>query len=524
MAGLDPKILQAGLMGLVLVAWIASLRFPHPRAKDLLAGLLAAYALAQIALVASLAINHASFPLNLEAMELTMLATVRRVVRGMPIYVAPSSAFIPLAYNPLFFWLGVPFTNLFGSTLQALRLEAICAFAGSAVVIFLAVRKETSSLRWALIAVGLFGAAYRAMDCYLDNAHADSWMMFMALLGLYVISLQRSVGWNLVGVGCGIISFWFKQPGAMLAAGGVGFLTLQRPTREIWSYWVFALILGPILYTMMPGQWLGPLFHEYTWAVPRQWWSFNLGTVRRLVGYFARSFGFLAAAGAWAWVATVRRLKTQNVWLFTLPLAALSALTGALDSESNNNIFIPLATWLIIVGVIALSKMAKPESRMASLKLPELVAGCSFVLLVFNPAVLFMPNDSARAYADLQAYLRTLDGPVYAPWIGPLQDGFQFDPQVHWVPMTDLVRRPGHNLSQDRFFQSVLEPVIHPSQTAYLLMNYPLQNDSALSFLGDEYVLQQDLGDRFKALSTLPRRYNLEWPRYVYVYQNPLSP
>ena len=57
---------------------------------------LAAYALVQILLVMFLCFNHAAFPLNLEAMELTVLQHLRRIMSGLPLYPEPSPDFIAL--------------------------------------------------------------------------------------------------------------------------------------------------------------------------------------------------------------------------------------------------------------------------------------------------------------------------------------------------------------------------------------------------------------------------------------------
>lgn len=507
------------LVCLMAAAWFASSTSSHERVRLLLPGFLAAYALLQICIVGFLVFNHAPYPMNLEAMELTVLATVRRVVEGLPIYVAPSSAFIPLAYNPFFYYLALPFVSLFGDSLLALRIEAITGLLGCGAVVFLAVRRETSSSWWATIAVGLFAASYQAMDSYLDNAHADSWMLFCALLGVYLVSLHRSLRWDLVGVGLGVISFWFKQPGAVLCGGLVVFLTLRRSRRDILAIWTAALLFGPVLYALAPGGWFGPLFHRYTWDIPRGWMSINVATFRRLGAYLLRNYGLLALLGMVAWLFRIKRLRQENAWLFTLPFAALTALTGAMDAESNNNVFIPLSTWLIVAGVIVLARTTKSKPRLISWRVPQLVAGASFVLLVFNPVGLLVSSDSGRAYRDLQGYLTTLGGAVYAPWIGPLQDGYEFYPAVHWVPMTDVVRRPGLDLNQSPFVHDILDPVSNPSGQAYLLMNYPLENDSALKYLGQDYVLDKDLGARFQPLSTLPHRYDLLWPRFLYVHR-----
>lgn len=521
-ADISPRILQLGLTGLLGAGWAAqwlTRRRPGARLRQLLPALIGAYALLQIGLVVYLWINHAAFPLNLEAMELTVLATTRRVLAGLPIYVPPSAAFTPLAYNPLFYFLAVPFTWVFGPTLLAMRLEAIAGTLGCGAVIFLAVRRETSSAWWAILAVGLFAAAYRSMDTYLDNAHADSWMLFTALFAAYLISLQRSRAANLLGIAIAAASFWFKQPGAAFTVGLVVFLTVREGTRAAWPYWLAAILLGPVLFGFAPAGWAGPLLHEYTWVIPRQWLSFNLGTLRRLVEYFGRNFALLAASSGIGWLASLRKSQLRSVWFFLLPFAALTALSGAMDSESNNNVFIPLAAWLILTGVIALHRSTDGVSWIGRWNLPSLVVGASFVLLVFNPLTVIVSSHAGEAYTDLQGYLRSLDGAVYAPWIGPLQDGFEFSPAIHWVPMTDLVRGAGKDLANDPTIRSLMDPVTHPVGRAYLLTNFPLERDSAVSFLGDNYALASDLGPRFSALSALPKRYSLAWPRYLYVYR-----
>jgi hypothetical protein len=85
--------------------------------------------------------------------------------------------------------------------------------------------------------------------------------------------------------------------------------------------------------------------------------------------------------------------------------------------------------------------------------------------------------------------------------------------------MEDLIRGPGVNEYNHPVTRSLLEPVLHPQGKAYILMNYPLENDPLLSFLLEDYSLKKDLGDRFAPLSTLPKRFNLEYPRYLYEYK-----
>jgi hypothetical protein len=515
--GLWPSLIVLGLTAVGGAAQLLGLRQKASGWARVLPALLGVYAGIQIGLLVFLAANHVAFPLNLEAMELTVLAHVRRVLAGLPVYVPATSDFTPLAYNPLYYFLAAPFTKIFGPSLFVLRAVSIAGMIGCGIVIFLAVRRQTASAWWGLVAVGVFSAAYRAMDTYLDNAHADSWLLFSALLGCYLISLNRSRLVNILGVLATVAAFWFKQPGAAIALGAVVYLTI-RDGRRAWPYWLIAFVLGPLLYFAAPTGLLGPLFHRYTWSIPRQWLSLNLAMAKRLIAYFGRSYPLLVAGSLALWLIELRKRQLRhNVWTFLLPFVLLTAISGAMDSESNNNVFIPLATWLILVGVIAFERLNRDIAWTREWGLMSAALGLTFALLAYNPGSVVVSPQSGQAYADLQVFLPSLNGPVYAPWLGPLQDGFQFQPTVHWVPMTDLVRGPGIDLASNPVIHTLLDPVIHPTGRAYILTNIPLNQDSALSFLGSAYVLDEDLGTRFMQLTALPKRYSLGWPRYLYI-------
>lgn len=481
--------------------------------------LIALYASIQLLLLVFLVFNHAAFPLNLEAMESTVLVHVKRLLTGLPIYPEPASDYIALAYTPLYYIVSAPFTWIFGANLFSLRLVAILGLAGSTLMIFLAVRRASDSRWWGLIAAGIFAAAYRAMDTYLDNAHSDSWMLFCILLGCYLIEQNRSRTRNLAGVLLLVAAFWFKQPGALFAAAAVLYLTLRDGWRNSWLYWIVAGLSGPLPYLAAPFAFLGPRLHYFTWTIPRQWVEFSLDAIGRLLHYILTAYPVLAlTSSVAAGYALVRsRLKT-SIWYFLLPVAAFSGVTGALDSGSNNNVFITFGVWLIITGMIGLQQLTTRIPMIERRGLHLLALSISFVLLAYDPAPLIVSPQADAAYQELTAYVSSLDGSVYAPWLGELPVGNTLSPTAHWVPLTDLVRRPGVDIAGSDLIRQLLDPVIHPPGKAYILMNYPLETDAALGFLTEHYQLQTDLGDRFAALSTLPKRFNLAWPRYLYRY------
>lgn len=482
--------------------------------------LVTGYALLQIGFVFYAWSNRAGFPLNLETMELLKLQHVKRLLAGQAIYVEPSSAFIPLVYNPLYYYLVIPFTWLLGVNLFAMRVASIVGAVGAYAVIFLAVRRHTTSAWWGLMAVGLVAAAFRVMEGYLDNAAADSWTLFSIVLGCYLIDLNRSRRVNLLGVLALIAAFWFKQYGAIFTVGGVLFLT-WREGRQVWLYWAVALLFGPLLYTLAPATLVGPRFHYYTWIVPRQWAEFHLNsTILRVVKFAVKYYFWLGVSATlatlWLWW---RARKMVSIWHFVLPFALLSGPYVALDPSNNNNVFIPLGAWLIIVGVIGLKQWVDWMPRLEVWGAPLFAIVASFALLFYSPTSVLIPGDATPAYLDLIKTVEGLQGTVYAPSIGEFQENDKLYPTVHWVPLIDLIRYPSADLCDQPLTRTLLDPVLHPNGSAYILLEHPLEEDAMLAFLAQAYVLETDFGNRFIALRDSPKLLEMGWPTYLYRYE-----
>ncbi len=490
------------------------------RFSQLFYGLLTTYAIAQIGFVLYAWINRAPFPLNLETMELLKLQHVRRLLAGLPLYVEPSAGFIPLVYNPLYYYVAIPFTWILGPDLLALRAASIVATIGAYALVYLAVRRTTQSIWWGLMAVGLMAAAFRVMDTYLDNASPDAWALFTILLGCYLISLGRGRWVNGLGIVALCAAFWFKQYADIFAIGAVLYLTWQEGWRRAWPYWLVAIGLGPLLYVLMPVAWLGPAFHYYTWEVPKQWTEFSVnGTLVRVVKFMGKHYAWLTLFGgsAFLWQLWHDR-RGLTIWHFMLPFALLSGPYVALDPGNNNNVFIPLGTWLIIVGVIGLVELLRVMPRLPQWEAPIFLLLTSFALLLYQPLTVLKPATVPAVYHDLLETLAALDGPVYAPSLGELQDAKLLYPTVHWVPLIDLIRAPGADLCDQPLARTLLAPVLHPTGPAYILMEHPLEEDAMLAFLSRDYVLQTDFANRFIALRDSPKLLETGWPTYLYRY------
>ncbi len=472
-----------------------------------------------IALMIFYFFNHIGFPLNLEMMEGNIFQHFERAAAGLPVYTAPSPEYIPLAYNPLYYYLAVPFGWVFGVTLPTLRLVAVLGLVGSAGILARLVYIRTNSRWWALMAVGLFAAAYRVMDVYLDTAHSDPWLLFSILLGSYWIDRRSSRIGRLAGVLMLVAGFWFKQHGALFVAGGVFYLVWREGIRRSWPYWTAAAIFGPALYLWGGNALFGAYFHYFTWEVPRQWTQVNVQAVSRYLWFITKSYPALAlAAGLLTAHTVLRRRGELSVWHVQLVMALASGFLGALDPGSSNNVFAPMGLWFILTGTLALHSLWLRVGWVQRYGVHLFALVLAFGTLTYFPWRYVVSPSAGDSYAEFISTLQNLDGPVYAPQLGQLQDDYKLYPAVGWVALEDIIRGPGRSTQNHPTSRLLLESVIQPDGPAYIVMNYPLETDPLLGFLADYYVREADWGARFAPLRALPHRWDLAWPRYLYRY------
>jgi hypothetical protein len=459
-----------------------------------------------IAFVGFLWVNHVNFAGHLDLMEGAILQHVAQAAHGLPVYPAPTPAYVPLAYNPLYYYLCVPFTWVMGLDLPALRIIAIIGMALAGYIIYAAVRDRTQSAWWGLIALAFYATAYRVMDAYLDTAHSDSWLLASALAGTYVIGRSETRLGRLGGVVLLTLSFWFKQHGALFAIGGVLYLTWREGLIKSWPYWVVAIVLGPVLYAIAP---LGADFHYFTLDVPRGWSKVNVETFARLVRFIAGNYLPLFIAA----IVPFRRKEKWTVWHVQFIMACATAFMGSLDWGSSDNVFIPFGAFTIVLGTFGLAEIK-------SVVLQAAAVAIAFTPLTYAPQTVVVSSHSHEALADLKGTVKALPGSVYAPGIGQFAGPPIFSPGAHWVAIEDMERGPGHNAADEARAFALLDPVVHPTGRQFVLTARPLVGMTApLSLLEPHYALVQDYGNRFVALTGTPKRYNHGFPRYLYEFR-----
>ena len=258
--------------------------------------------------------------------------------------------------------------------------------------------------------------------------------------------------------------------------------------------WIIAVVLGPVLYLAIAPAMFGSLFRYFTYDVPKQWAEITWGgIILRLTEFIVVSYLALAMAAAIAVIAAFLRSRRKiSVWLFMFPVVLLSGLFVELDPGNNNNVFIPMGVWFIVAGMIGLKQLTDRCASFERRGLLMLALSVSFALFVYNPVSVIVPTRATTDYQDFVNELRAFDGSVYAPFIGQLEDEYEFSPAVHWVPMVDLMRGPHIDLRNHPLAHELLAPLMNPTGNAYIIMPVPLETDEVLAFLSDRYALETD--------------------------------
>jgi hypothetical protein len=389
----------------------------------------------------------------------------------------------------------------------------------SGFILFRVVKEKSGSSWWGLLSLGLLAAAYHAMDNYFDAAHPDTLLLCSLLGGSYLIDRNYSRFWNVLGVIALVASFWFKQHGAFFALGGLLYLTWREGVRQSLVYWAIAIVLGPVVYLFLGSMLFGSHFQYFTWEVPRGWSEINYRGFHHYVTFIANHYSILAiSAGFVLYKAILKGRKGLDIWHVQLVFAGIASFAGTMDLGGSNNNFIPLGTLCILVGTLGIEALRKSSEIVCHKALCILALFISFADLIYNPLTVIVPKQAKESYKELVQMLINLDGTVYAPSIGQLQDGYRLYPAAHWATLEDMIRGPGKDIKDHPTTRRLLTPAIHSKGPAFILTHYPLKDIQCVAFLDNYYAMELDLKDRYKSLQILPVRWDHGWPRYLYRY------
>jgi hypothetical protein len=380
------------------------------------------WSVAAAAVYVVVALLRLRYPFELEWIEGGSLQQVRRVLAGQPIYAAPTLEYIPFNYTPLYYVVSAWAARLFGDGFAALRLVSFASSLAGAALIFAIVRRAVGRAAPAVIAAGLFFAAYRFAGGWLDVARSDS--LHLALLlgaGAALVLDPHPIRSGVTAGALVALSFLAKQS-AVVAAGpiAVALLLADRPRGLAFTATTAALIAGSTL--LLDAQTHG-WYRYYVFALAGRY-----SADPALLGEFwtndlAGRLGIALAGGLLAfvvapasWLAASRATLAGFVAGLVLSSAAVRAYPAAFD-----NVLLPACAAMAITFGLGLHVAQRlidesPSERRHALAIALPIAALiQFSLLLYDPRTQLPRANDAALGERLVEGLRQAPGSVLAP-------------------------------------------------------------------------------------------------------------
>jgi hypothetical protein len=463
-------------------------------------------------------LNHLTQPFPLDPLEGAVLQSVERIVRGEPIYGAPTPEFAPSSDNPGVYLAAAPAVALLGSSFPAVRTASVLGMLASGVLLFFLVHRSTGSNTTGIAAVGLFAGAYAAMGYSLDTAHSNALLIATLFGGTLLLDRRRDSTGRLLAMLPFIAAFWIQALSGIVGIGAIALLVARDGARAAIAPAVLLLSAGLLLYVAAGPGLFGPEIAFFSWRVPFGWVVAGLGGALRNARYLLTWYPFLLPAACAAAVGLAAPGAAREAWRWLIIPALLMGLIGTLDRDASNRVFVVPGCWLILAGTIVFGRLRLPALRNVAL-------GASMAALLYDPRSVLVPKEAQSQFADLRHLVDSLPGTVYAPDYAYVPGLPRFEPSVQWLIVEDMIRG-GHPAPKgDLFVDAAIEPLLGGGRRRFLIDDRPLVSFDVVHkrFL-DRARLVADLGDRFRALRFLPWPWapyegmppDYGVPRYVY--------
>jgi hypothetical protein len=464
-----------------------------------LAAPVAALSLVYVALVLFVMVRRAAYPYELEWLEGIALEHVQRVRHGLPLYTAPSLAWVPLNYTPLYFWLSAAASVLFGETFLAMRLVSILSALAAGGLMWKLVRHETGRASPAWLAVGLFAATYRLGGAWFDVARADSLHLALLLAGAWVARTDPS-RWRMPLLAGTLFAFAFLTKQSVIVAAGplmLWLLLTDRPRGLVLAL-TFAALSAGFVYALdaESGGWFG----YYAYVVPR----FHSTDLKLLWTFPAQDlglrFGGVIAIGVLALLGTKFAKRAAFGFHASLALGFLGlGWSLRLYPGGYDNVLVPAHAALAMFGAFAFAALTGPGARWATFgEVAAALMVMQLALLRWDPQAQ-IPTTADRAAGDqLVADLRALPGRVYVSSHTYLLERAGRPTHAHVMPLMDVIR-DGHGPREQ-----ALLAALRDSLGAHAWDQVVLDNR--------DWLLQEFARAGYRPTATLLRSGTVFWP------------
>ena len=179
---------------------------------------------------------RAVYPYPIDTMEDANLQVVRQILRGQPMYAAPTLTYVPVIYPPLYFLLSAALALVTGTSLIPLRVVSLIASSGATALVYRMVQREVGSRSPALIAAAVFLGSTQLSITSLDLGRVDALGVFFLLASLYAMRTAdlrpgAEVWASAVSGALAGLAVMTKQPNALLAVALLGYAAVSPRAR-----------------------------------------------------------------------------------------------------------------------------------------------------------------------------------------------------------------------------------------------------------------------------------------------------
>jgi 4-amino-4-deoxy-L-arabinose transferase-like glycosyltransferase len=355
------------------------------------------------------------YPFELEWMEGAFLTQSLWLLKGNQLYVEPTIDFIPFLYTPLYTWLSTALMYVLGVGFWQARLVSVASSIGSAVMVYMIVKRLNGGRDASLIAAGLFLAGYGVTGFYYDVIRVDNLLMFMAAIGFYFAFISDSKRHVVLSALFLSLSFFSKQTGLFYLTGMGFYYLVNKDFNNFLFYCLvcFFFVVIPVIYLHYSTQgW----FTFYTYNVIDSYYFIPSFINRLFIPDLTNRFPFLTilTLGYFAYLATKkgRQRGMGNLLNICVVIGIVTSFLMRNKEGGVANCLIPMLFFETIlagtmIGNSDLVKSPKVKSMVMVLLLAQ------FYVFKYNPKY-FVPNQ-----ADLETgkkileYMKSQDDSVW---------------------------------------------------------------------------------------------------------------
>jgi len=376
-----------------------------------LAVLAVSYAVAFLGCVAA----RLSYGYELSWMESGMQAMVDRLQDGRSMYAAPSSAYVPFIYPPLYFVLAYRLWAFLGAIFGAfdgpIAMRALSAGStlGTAALVYVLLGRQGQNQLRRLLWAALVLAFYGRFRFWQDTSRVDSVFVLLTFGAVGLLYEGRENGSAAFAGFLGGLAITTKQPALplLLGCGAVHVFVDDRYRRVRVLLAAIVAIVTVVATLGAEGELTNPWFYYYVLRVPS---THPLVLPRALISgivFVAATMPLFVLTTASALRgSTVQTEARARVWACAFSVAAAVELFLRLKEGASINFFLPL----LPIGVMA---SASDRFRFGRWREPMLLA--QFLILLYNPIKAVPSGRDWRAGVELVAALRSVPGDVFLP-------------------------------------------------------------------------------------------------------------